>query len=61
MQWFLTWYNLSLLLADKTSLAPCLERFNAMCSPIPLEAPVIQTTLSLNESIVKLKIDDMLE
>lgn len=47
---------MSLLLADKTSLAPYLERFNAICSPIPLEAPVIQTTLSLNEPI-KIKIN----
>ena len=40
--------NFSFLLETSTVFAPSLPNASAMASPIPPEAPVISTTLSLN-------------
>lgn len=51
MHFLLTRCNSSPLLAAKTNLTPYLAKAYAEYSPIPLEAPVIKTTLPFSLSV----------
>lgn len=46
----LTLSNSCSRLAVRTNLTPCLANATAMCSPIPLEAPVIKTTFPFKDA-----------
>jgi hypothetical protein len=52
----LTFSSSATLRADNTSFTPCLANVIAKCLPMPLELPVIHTTLPLSTAITDYKL-----